>query len=156
MWQKSYPPAEIHTIENFYYGGCVSKKALEQEGFIVHEGNQKDVKFLETIGKKFDLIVEDGSHLVADQQITFIQLFKNNLNPGGLYVIEDVYSDNKHFWHGDVDDIKDTPLGAFTEFANNHKFISKFFEGEDPQEWANIINSINFYINNEIIFISKK
>jgi len=38
---------------------------------------------------KFDVIIDDGSHLIADQ-ITSFNLLKSKVNPGGIYVIEDI------------------------------------------------------------------
>lgn len=41
--------------------------------------------------RAFDLIVDDGSHIAAHQQLAFSRLFQL-LRPGGLYVIEDLNS----------------------------------------------------------------
>lgn len=38
---------------------------------------------------KFDVIVDDGSHIIQDQIKSF-NLLKHKINPGGVYVIEDV------------------------------------------------------------------
>lgn len=40
-------------------------------------------------GITFDLIIDDGCHLIESQRATFKHLW-NHLNPGGLYVIEDI------------------------------------------------------------------
>jgi hypothetical protein len=37
----------------------------------------------------FDVLIDDGSHRLADQLSTF-QIFKNRIKPGGIYIIEDV------------------------------------------------------------------
>lgn len=39
----------------------------------------------------YDLIIDDGSHNVADQQITFAHFFKS-LHSGGIYILEDLHS----------------------------------------------------------------
>lgn len=55
----------------------------------------------ELIGKlgdqKFDIIVEDGSHMESDQIATF-ELLKHRMNPNGIYIIEDILAldQNKH------------------------------------------------------------
>jgi SAM-dependent methyltransferase len=40
-------------------------------------------------GINFDIIIDDGSHDVAHQQMTFGKLF-DLLKPGGIYIIEDM------------------------------------------------------------------
>lgn len=42
-------------------------------------------------GKMFDVIIDDASHMQADQVATF-KLLKCHVKPGGLYVIEDILS----------------------------------------------------------------
>jgi SAM-dependent methyltransferase len=59
-----------------------------------HQGDQKDIKFLESISKEnapsgFDIIIDDASHFGHETFVTFIYLFKNFLKSGGIYVIED-------------------------------------------------------------------
>lgn len=38
---------------------------------------------------RFDIIIDDASHMEADQIKTF-ELLKGNMNPGGVYIIEDI------------------------------------------------------------------
>ena len=44
-------------------------------------------------GLKFDMIIDDGSHRGSDQVATFNNMFKR-LNPGGIYIVEDVTAAN--------------------------------------------------------------
>ncbi len=37
----------------------------------------------------FDVIIDDASHMI-DHQLTSFKLFKSKVNPGGIYIIEDV------------------------------------------------------------------
>ena len=47
--------------------------------------------------RRVDIIIDDGSHIVYDQVISFKSLF-NKLNPGGIYVIEDLHTSySKYF-----------------------------------------------------------
>lgn len=58
--------------------------------FIVADATKPD--FVSKLsGKMFDVCIDDGSHSGDDQVATF-QLLKNSMNPGGLYVIEDILS----------------------------------------------------------------
>lgn len=53
-------------------------------------------KELPVIGT-FDIIIDDGSHMEADQFKTF-NLLKSKMNPGGIYIIEDILAldQNRH------------------------------------------------------------
>lgn len=47
---------------------------------------------LEKLGAAtFDIIIDDGSHMQADQEVTF-RLLSPIVRPGGLYIIEDILS----------------------------------------------------------------
>ncbi len=39
--------------------------------------------------KMFDVLIDDGSHRLVDQLNTF-RIFKDKINPGGIYIIEDI------------------------------------------------------------------
>lgn len=62
------------------------------------EADATKPEFLEHIKDlTFDIIVDDGSHMEADQIASFV-LLKNKMNPGGLYIIEDILAldQNRH------------------------------------------------------------
>lgn len=46
---------------------------------------------------QYDIIIDDGSHMEADQMKTF-NLLKDKMNPGGVYIIEDILAidQNRH------------------------------------------------------------
>lgn len=54
------------------------------------EADATIIAFLETIKhKKFDIIIDDGSHMTIDQLNTF-KMLKGKVNKGGIYIIEDI------------------------------------------------------------------
>jgi hypothetical protein len=57
----------------------------------IFNGDQSDPVFLKTITDKYkyDIIVDDGSHFPPHQIISLQHLF-SSINPGGLYVLEDI------------------------------------------------------------------
>lgn len=72
------------------------KSSLETERiktYIVDQNSEEDINsFVHKMindDVKFDIIVDDASHDVIHQQITFSKLFEI-LKPGGLYIIEDL------------------------------------------------------------------
>jgi len=59
---------------------------------VIIEADATKESFLDHIkDNMFDIILDDGSHMEADQVATF-NLLKSRMNPGGLYIIEDILS----------------------------------------------------------------
>lgn len=57
-------------------------------------GDQKDLQFLNEVNLNegpFDIIFDDGSHVVGDQIKTFEYLFPK-INSGGIYIVEDTHT----------------------------------------------------------------
>lgn len=57
-------------------------------------GDQKDENFLNIVNSNngpFDIIIDDGSHVMEDQIKTFEYLF-TKMNPGGIYIVEDTHT----------------------------------------------------------------
>jgi predicted O-methyltransferase YrrM len=95
MWEEYFPNAEIVGVD-------IDEACLFNAGRIrCYHGNQSDVTSLIAIADKacrefglFDLIVDDGSHLAADQIKTAWALLPF-LAKGGIYVCEDIEIDCK-------------------------------------------------------------
>jgi glycosyltransferase involved in cell wall biosynthesis len=89
MWRRAFPKAKIFGIDI---------KDVSQEKFAknfdLFIGSQNDRSFLRTVGKHYDLIVDDGSHKVEDIIISMEELWPR-LKPGGWYVIEDIFMTGK-------------------------------------------------------------
>jgi predicted O-methyltransferase YrrM len=85
MWWEYFPKAEIFGLD------INPAAAFKEDRITVHIGSQADPDVLAAInpGGTFDLIVDDGSHLVDDQLVTFHELWPR-VAPGGLYVMEDM------------------------------------------------------------------
>lgn len=92
MWADYFPNAQVWGID-------VDPEAAQYDGERIHilTGSQADPAIVEQAapGEMFDLVVDDGSHLV-DHIIESHRLLWPRLNPGGHYFIEDLdctYSD---------------------------------------------------------------
>ena len=73
-------------------------------------GDATKESFLNMIeDKMFDVIIDAGSHFLSDQVNSF-SLLKNRMNPGGIYIIEDVTN-------------IDTSRNTFEELHNNVEII---------------------------------
>lgn len=92
-WRDYFPNAQIHGLEN----GTDERSVFELEdpsGRIhIHRGDQGvRSDYAEVLqSAPFDLILDDGSHMMEHQQISLGYLFPY-VKPGGWYVVEDVHT----------------------------------------------------------------
>lgn len=88
MWNEYFPNSEIIGID------IKDKSKFEGKGVKIYQGSQSDKKFLKKVIEKegpFDIIIDDGSHVIPDQFVSFVTLFPNVIN-NGLYIIEDLHT----------------------------------------------------------------
>jgi len=81
MWREYYPNAEIIGID--------IKQPLSIDGVtcLKLDGTTDAVKKL----GKFDIIIDDGSHMTADQQKSF-ELLLPQVKKNGVFVMEDIHT----------------------------------------------------------------
>ena len=65
----------------------------------VDQGSQEHWDAYLRDGKTFDIIIDDGSHIMNDQIVTLLTLFPK-LNQGGMYIIEDTHTSYWSDWDG--------------------------------------------------------
>jgi hypothetical protein len=86
LWETYFPLASIVAID------IEPKTQRFAQGRVAIEiGSQFDGDFLSKIAGKHcpDIIIDDGSHIDEHQIFSFRNLF-HALNPGGLYIVEDI------------------------------------------------------------------
>lgn len=87
-WRAYFTKAKLVFID------ITDRSAMLPEGCIFEHGSQNDPAFLQTVIEKhgpFDVIIDDGSHLVHDQMVSYETLWPHLKQPG-LYAIEDVHA----------------------------------------------------------------
>jgi len=93
LWRRLFPKA-VHVVGIDTRESCRRAQDPAQSIF-VEIGAQQDVDFLaELVDKfgRFDVIIDDGSHMSSHQIASFNFLFKDGLAETGTYVIEDTHS----------------------------------------------------------------
>ena len=122
---------DIHKID-------IIEKKLDRQNIKVHQGSQSDSNFIKKITElygKFDIIIDDGSHLSNDVKKSFELLFPV-LKDNGLYKVEDIQTSYNHFFGGNPFDLK---------YSNSHmNFFKHLTDRLNYQEIAN-----PFYIKNK-------
>ena len=98
LWEEYFLKAYIHGVDIDYdsYKGS-------SERFTIHQFDQSNPSDLQEIVNtlpKCKLIIDDGSHHPYHQFITFTKLFQNLLEPGGVYIVEDIEC---NWWKHDSD-----------------------------------------------------
>jgi hypothetical protein len=88
MWQDYFDNSNVYgidiTLDNVIYDGL-------QNAYVCDATSENQIN--STFGsKKFDYVVDDGSHLI-EHQITSFDILWPRIKPGGKYFIEDVNGD---------------------------------------------------------------
>lgn len=112
----------------------------------VHIGSQADRAFLEAVLKEhgpFDIVIDDGSHLMPHQIATF-EVAYPLMSPGGIYICEDAFTS---YWR---------EYGGGTE--QGHTFISfakglvddlhafwRLDDAIEPSAFASSTRAVHFY-----------
>ena len=86
---------------------------VEVDYSCVDQGSQEHWDAYLKDGRTFDIIIDDGSHIMDHQILTAINLFPK-LNNGGMFVIEDTHTSYWKDWEGGLQ-----KQGTFIEFCKH-------------------------------------
>ena len=103
-------------------------KSLEEEQINIIIGDQGNRDFWNTIKPSlptFDIIIDDGGHLMHQQKITFEEMFPV-LSPHGVYLVEDLHTS---YWE---------------EYGGGHKNPNSFIEYS-----KNLIDTLNAWLSKD-------
>ena len=105
---------------------------------------------------KYDLIIEDASHMLKDQILSFFILFKS-LKQGGLFFIEEIDFPEKREDMRTDQELPDLKT-IFKKTLNKENFQSKYITENEKNYFLENIASIEFYNGNinQIAIIKKK
>jgi hypothetical protein len=105
MWHEYFPNGTIYAVDwwkglngnNNYFSNpdlfineSINYPRTKTVNLNQHNTNELEKMVEQMSDIKFDLILDDGSHLSQDQQQTFGYLWKL-VKPGGYYIIEDIH-----------------------------------------------------------------
>ena len=150
IWREFFSKANICGID-------IDKKNFRINNTNILQGDQSDLNFLKSLVseyKKFDIIIDDGSHQAKHIIASFNYLF-NYLSNNGLYVIEDLQTSYIPRYGGSRINLKKKKssmnfIKSLTDSINYEKNNRPFFK---KNKFDGLIKSINFYQN--IVFIYK-
>ena len=148
VWRKFFPRAHIfgYDLADFSF--------FEQERTVTFQGDQASRRnlaaFLEAAGTpNFRLIIDDGSHASSHQQTSLGVLFRQ-LEPGGMYVIEDLN------WQPFPE--SPTTLRVLRRFMRSGRIESPFIRAREARYLEANIAKVEVYRPNDSEFavISKR
>jgi hypothetical protein len=123
MWCDYFPNSKVHEITF--------------DNFQVFKGDQSNLDDLENVKNKIDnakFIIDDGSHHPYHQIQTFEYFFKNLLEDGGIYIIEDIET---NYWRSDSE-VYGYKIGYF----NSIDYTSKHYIDKINSEFSKVYNDL--------------
>jgi hypothetical protein len=117
MWQEFFPEASI-------YGFDIDESTLFQKDRItckkMDQGSEESVnEVLQAYGPEFDILIDDGSHILKHQVITKT-VGSKYVKPGGLLIIEDIEERYLAFW------FEEPPVGFERVAISEDDFFNNF------------------------------
>ena len=147
VWDEYFPNAEILGLD-------IKSFDLTSQGKVVVDYiDQSNKKLVDEYAAKlsdYDIILDDGSHVMHDQQITMAAFFKS-LKSGGIFVMEDLHSSpevrmpEKNAIWGWGDPTKTTTLEMLEGFINTGKIVSDYLTDEEQTYLEENIASIEIF-----------
>lgn len=109
IWKRYFRRGQVFGLDLF------PKHGLDAPRLRTLQGDQSDPGFLISLAEQhgpFDIVIDDGSH-VSDHILTSFDALFPYLRPGGLYVIEDLWTAFWPGYGGDGEDLDraDTSMG---------------------------------------------
>jgi len=152
LWRDYFINAEIYGLdinptEAEYKLSQYSKDRLN---FVrMDQSKIEDIEIFSSEHNDIDIILDDGSHRMYDQQITFAKMFKS-LKPGGIFIIEDLHTSLEvvmpiKSWCGWGDPNKTITLDMLKEFQNTGKIVSDFISDDEINYLNENIESVEIY-----------
>jgi 8-demethyl-8-(2-methoxy-alpha-L-rhamnosyl)tetracenomycin-C 3'-O-methyltransferase len=158
MWREYFSKATIIGVDNIDRpvdtGGA--------EVVIADQSSKQDLDSLRTFRGPFDVVIDDGSH-VSSLTINTFEMLWPALNPGGLYVVEDLQTsyDPENYSSNEASRNPDAHLGystrrpEYTAMQFCKRLADEVNRKLFPAEywWGHEVESVQFFQN--ICFIVK-
>ncbi len=149
MWKRYFPQSMIYSIDIY------DKSPLQEKRIRIFQGSQADEAFLKKVCDEagpFDIIIDDGSHIVSHVLTSFKTLFPL-MKEGGIYAIEDTqtsYCSSDGGNSKDLDDPK-TSMNFIKKLTDGLNYREFNLPGYVPSYFDRHIVAMHFYHNLVII-----
>lgn len=138
MWRHYFGPA-AHVIGVDIEEAC---RAYEEPGISIAIGDQEDRNFWASFRKRFpriDVLIDDGGHTYEQQRVTLEEMLPH-LQPGGVYICEDVHGTDNRFACYARALAAELNCFAAASAGSNHGALST-----TPSPFQRAVGSVHFY-----------
>ena len=120
---------------------------LAERGIELHVGDQSDPAFLQHLADRygrFDVVIDDGSHLPPHQIASITHLWPH-LAEGGVYLVEDLHT---NYWGGFYESCRGNPA-SFISWLTARIDDMHAFHSQEPDfvvnEWTSTLGGLHVY-----------
>jgi SAM-dependent methyltransferase len=150
LWRRWFGPSA--TI----FGIDIDPRCARHDGVnaSVRIGDQADLAFLNRVVDEMgglDVVLDDGSHRMADARASFDALFPR-LAPGGIYLIEDMHSAYWQSWGGGLGAPGNIYRLAFDMVDDMHHW----YHGEAPHDAERAKWVTGVHVHDSMLLIEKQ
>ena len=150
MWQEYFPKSSVIAVD------INPKKMFDNERvrtFVADQASREQLnKVLESAGRDFDIILDDGGHTMEQQQVSLGLLFRS-VKPGGYYIVEDVHTSIPELWkgYGVSADRGNTTLKMIQDYmaAAPPRFTSGYMTADELAYLNQHVESVNLHYRTE-------
>lgn len=165
MWRDYFPSGEIHGVDWFRGRQGNGATFPDAERFlrdaptlsrvVLHECDQGSRRSLEALAaalqreqRRFQFIIDDGSHLVTDQQQTLALLWPF-VAPGGAFIVEDIACSEDLRYADVLPDFSNTTLTLLREFQRTGRLRSNYMMIGEMAQLQREIERVEFFFANQ-------
>jgi hypothetical protein len=147
LWRDYFKDAVVYGLDLNLNVPLNSNERLELRR--VDQSRKEELEAFGLEHNDIDVLVEDGSHKMYDQQITLATLFKS-IKPGGIYILEDLHTSleariPEKAWCNWGDASKTITLDMLNNFIKAGKIESDYLTQEEKEYLNNNIESVEIY-----------
>ena len=132
VFREYFPNSEIYGFESHlpYLEDAPKKNIPGTSYFHIDVANPSSIiQAMNNCNQKFDIIIDDSSH-VFEHQILLISLIHEYMNPGGIFIIEDL-------WLNTPDSQWETSIEPYKHYYSNITFVEPKHKYQFSGDWKN-------------------